>query len=58
MSWVIVCPNHGRLIEEYHVDALHQLDIHSNEQDKSKFGKTFLYELESTRKEKGSYPIR
>ncbi|WP_067959275.1 hypothetical protein [Nitrosopumilus sp. Nsub] len=29
MSWLIQCPKHGAIIEEYHFKALKKLKIHS-----------------------------
>ena len=52
MVWVIKCPNHGKLFEEYHIDALHQLELHSQEHEKPGRGIPFLYETTKTNAKK------
>lgn len=45
MAWVVQCPKHGAVIEEYHYEALRKLEIHSKKNCDFKNYKTVLYEL-------------
>ena len=47
MAWVVQCPKHGKVIEEYHYDAIKKLELHSEEKRESgEQDKTILYELD------------
>lgn len=45
MSWVIQCPKHGAVIEEYHFQALRELELHTKEKCNFKDDVSFLFEL-------------
>lgn len=45
MAWVVQCPKHGEVIEEYHFEALRKLELHSKKICDIKNHKTVLYEL-------------
>ena len=44
MAWVIQCPKHGVVLEDYHFEAIQKLEIHSNEDCGVSGIKTLLYE--------------
>ncbi|MBS1267711.1 MAG: hypothetical protein MAG458_00423 [Nitrosopumilus sp.] len=44
MSWVVQCPKHGVVVEEYHFEALHSLEFHSKKTCSLKKERTFLFE--------------
>ena len=47
MAWVVQCPKHGKVLEDYHFEALKKLELHSKEErEYEEIEKTFLYEAE------------
>lgn len=57
MSWVVQCPKHGSVVEDYHFQALHQLEHHSKKiceinEDSSFLFESFEQEMWEIREEK------
>ncbi|MDH3312179.1 MAG: hypothetical protein OEM28_03410 [Nitrosopumilus sp.] len=47
MAWVIQCPKHGKVLEDYHFEALKKLELHSKEErEYEEIEKAYLYEIE------------
>lgn len=45
MAWVVQCPTHGAVIEDYHFEALRKLELHSKKTCDIKKDSAFLFEL-------------
>jgi len=44
MSWIVQCPKHGIVVEEYHFEAMRKLELHSKKKCDFKHDSSFLFE--------------